>query len=179
MPQPSVAAQQVICQVSVESSLGRSWAVAGAGAEGAVQKDQQFCLHLAARVTLPEEISAVHEPRERSASCHAAGEPLAAETRGRASLQQNARNGRTRKKSQAKRPCPYQKLCKLRLTFSLAGRGGCPAGTEQRWLLVCRNSTEAAWGLYRQISGMNLGSHSSAVSAIHCSEWNHCAVIQL
>lgn len=36
----------------------------GAGAEGAVQKDQQFCLHLAARVTLPEEISPVHEPRE-------------------------------------------------------------------------------------------------------------------
>lgn len=117
----------------------------GAGAEGAVQKDQQFCLHLAARVTLPEEISPVHEPRQLSAWCHAAGEPLAAETTASASLLQSSRNGRSRKKSQrAKLPFLCQGLCQLSLAFILAGRGGCPKWAEQKRMLVCRSSTEAA-----------------------------------
>lgn len=59
-----MAAQWVICQVRVGTSLGRSSLWLGAGAEGAGQEDQQLCLHLAARVTLPEEISPVPEPRE-------------------------------------------------------------------------------------------------------------------
>lgn len=100
----------------------------GAGAEGAVPKDQQLCLHLAARVTLPEEISPVHEPRELSAWCHAAGEPFAAG----ASLLQ--RNGRSRQKSRAKLSYLYQGLCELRLglvwlgevgALSEKGRSGC------------------------------------------------------
>lgn len=41
--------------------------------------------------------------------------------------------------------------------------------------VVCRNRTEAALGLYRQISGMNLGSQSLDMLAIHCSEWHNCA----
>lgn len=73
-PQPSVSEQLAICQAGVKTALRRLWSV------GAVQKDQQFCLHLAARITLPEEINSVHEPRELSAWCQAAGKPLAAPT---------------------------------------------------------------------------------------------------
>lgn len=121
----------------------------GAGAEGAVPKDQQLCLHLAARVTLSEEISPVHEPRELSAWCHAAGEPFAAG----ASLLQSARNGRSRQKSRAKLSYLYQGLCELRLAFSLAGRGGCSEWEGQKWLLFVGTALRQPWGYTGKYQG--------------------------
>lgn len=67
VPRPPAAAQLAICQGRVRTTLKGSNPWPGAGAEGAVQKHQQSCLHLATRITLPEEISAVREPRELSA----------------------------------------------------------------------------------------------------------------
>lgn len=145
----------------------------GAGAEGAVQKDQQFCLHLAARVTLAEEMSPVREPRELCAWCHAAGEPLAAETTVSAALLQNATHGRGREKSQAKLPCLYQGLCELRLVFSVAGRGGSPkcgcwfVGTALR----------QPWGCTGKHQGW-IWAHK-ALLCLQSSEWHLCAVTQL
>lgn len=68
----SRASQQCLCHLwqhsrDLSGEGGRSWAGAGAGAEGVIslqlQKHQQLCPHLAARVTVPEAISPAHEPR--------------------------------------------------------------------------------------------------------------------